>query len=416
MKFDDLNLTEEVKKAIDEMGFEDLKYIQEKVLPHALEGKDVMGHAPTGSGKTLGFTIPIAENVNHGKGVEALVICPTRELTLQVTKVIKDTCKYSNIKTLPVYGGVAIGPQISALKRSDVVVGTPGRLLDHIRRGTLRLDRVKILVLDEADRMLDMGFINDIRHIVSMTSKRRQTMFFSATIPESIIRFSKRFMNQPVHIKLDGNEDKPKINQSYIEVSNKQKFQLLLALIERDDPESAIIFCNTKIESDLVANNLIKNEIDALAIHGDLSQAKRDMVMGKFRKGGVKFLVATDVASRGLDIPIVSHIYNYDIPDDPDDYLHRIGRTARAGREGKAVCILSPSDHNNMRNLHKKYSKLEQEEFEFDLSKYPQMNRSLKSRYSSRRPSYSNRGKGGYSKKGFKPHNQSRKTKRPPRN
>jgi len=415
LKFNDLNLTQEVGKAIDDMGFETTTYIQGKVLPLALQGKDVIGQAPTGSGKTLAFAIPIAEMVTPGQGVQALVICPTRELTLQVTEVMRETCKYRELNVLPVYGGVAIQPQIEGLKRSEIVVGTPGRLLDHMRRGTLRLDRIRILVLDEADRMLDMGFINDIQQIVRRTPRNRQTLFFSATIPKPIRRFSQRFMKDPIHIKPNGSEDKPKINQSYIEVSDEHKFQLLLALIESHKPESAIIFCNTKIEADLLANNLKENNIRALAIHGDLSQARRDRVMEDFRRGEIKFLVATDVASRGLDIPHVSHVYNYDIPQDPDDYVHRIGRTARAGREGIAVCLLSPSDHNNMRNLHQKHPDLGPEEFDFDPYSYPSMNRSLRSKFPRR--GYHPKKSSTRHRRDFKPRRSSRprNTKRPPR-
>jgi ATP-dependent RNA helicase DeaD len=381
LKFSEIKMSPEVRRAIDGFGFTDLTYIQEKAILPAMSGRDVIGQAPTGSGKTLAFGIPIAERLEKGKGVQALVVCPTRELTLQDTGVLKDTCRYNGIKVVPVYGGTAIEPQIRGLKSCEVVVGTPGRLLDHLRRNTLRLNGVRILVLDEADRMVDMGFIDDIRKIIRATPEKRQTMLFSATITRPVHSLSQRFMRNTMVIKPEGKTDAPEIEQSYIEVKNSEKFQLLLALIVMENPDGAIIFTNTKVQADLVANNLLANNQNALALHGDLSQIKREAVMEEFRAGNLRFLVATDVASRGLDIPAVSHIFNYDIPDDPDDYIHRIGRTARAGRKGKAICLLSPSDHDNMRNLHQIHPDLAAERVEFDPSRYAPLDTSMRSKF-----------------------------------
>ncbi len=374
-------MSPEVKRAIDGFGFTDLTYIQEKAILPAMEGRDVIGQAPTGSGKTIAYGIPIAERLKKRNGIQALIVCPTRELTLQVTGVLKDICRHRGIMAVPVYGGTAIRPQVKDLKRCEIVVGTPGRLLDLIRRKDLVLNRIHILVIDEADRMLDMGFIDDVRKIINATPIKRQTLLFSATISRPVHQLSRRFMRNTLIIKSEGTIDTPEIEQTYIEVKNKEKFQLLLSLIVSEDPDRAIIFTNTKVQADLVANNLLTNNQNALALHGDLSQFKREAVMEEFREGNLRFLVATDVASRGLDIPAVSHIFNYDVPDDPDDYVHRIGRTARAGRKGRAICLLSPSDHENMRNLHKLHPDLSGERVEFDPAKYTSLDTSMRSKF-----------------------------------
>jgi ATP-dependent RNA helicase DeaD len=381
LRFSEIEMSREVRRAIDGFGFTDLTYIQKKAILPAMSGRDLIGQAPTGSGKTLAFGIPIAERLDVGKGIQALIVCPTRELTLQDTGVLKDLCRHRGIKVTPVYGGAAIEPQIKRLKKCEVVVGTPGRLLDHLRRGTLKLDGVRILVLDEADRMVDMGFIDDIRKIIRATPRKRQTLLFSATITRPVHRLSEHFMRNTMVIEPEGKIDAPEIEQSYIEVKDEEKFQLLLALIVMENPESAIIFTNTKVQADLIANNLLANNQNALAIHGDLKQARREAVMEEFRAGNLRFLVATDVASRGLDIPAVSHIFNYDIPDDPDDYIHRIGRTARAGAKGRAICLLSPFDHDNMRNLHQIHPDLASERIEFDSSKYTSLDTSMRSKF-----------------------------------
>jgi len=370
LKFEELKLKEEVAKAISDFGFSETTSIQARVIPPALEGRDVIGEAPTGSGKTLAFAIPIAEKIKRDAGVQALVVTPTRELALQVSEVIAKTTRYLRIRVATVYGGVAIEPQIRELRSAGVVVGTPGRLLDHLRRGTLKLGKVKILVLDEADRMLDMGFIEDVQRIIRHTPRERQTLLFSATIPPEIKRLASRFMRSYLHIR-NVEEDKPEIEECFIEVREGEKFQLLQALLEAEKPESAIIFCNTKIVASIVAANLAKHGMSVAAIHGDLSQAKRERVMNSFRAEKLRILVATDVAARGIDIPAVSHIFNYDIPDNGDDYTHRIGRTARGGAKGKAFCLLSPSHHDNMRRVHSAFPHIERREFDAELSRYP---------------------------------------------
>lgn len=281
---------------------------------------------------------------------------------------------------LPSTGGASINEQVKRIKHSRIVVGTPGRVLDHLRRGTLNLRGVKSLVLDEADRMLDMGFIKDIEAIIKKTPRKRQTLLFSATIPGPIKGLSKRFMRQPLYFTKGGEREKPKISHSFIEVENKEKFQLLLAILEKEKVESSIIFVNTKKMADILYNNLKKHSIEAEAIHGDLTQPRREKIMQEFRGGKFKHLVATDVAARGLDIQGVSHIINYDIPANGDDYTHRVGRTARAGKEGRAICILAPEGHDNMRNVHSEHLEVELEELpDFDPQAYPPIDMRLRS-------------------------------------
>ncbi len=376
MKFEELELKEEVMRAIADFGFSETTSIQARVIPPALEGRDVIGEAPTGSGKTLAFAIPIAEKIDGNGGVQALVVTPTRELALQVSEVLAQTARFLGVRVATIYGGVAIEPQIRELKSAGIVVGTPGRLLDHLRRGTLRLGKVKVLVLDEADRMLDMGFIDDVRRIIRSTPRSRQTLLFSATIPPEIKRLASRFMRDHRHIR-NGEEDKPEIEECFIEVREGEKFQLLLALLEAEKPESAIVFCNTKVVASVVAANLAKFGEGVAAIHGDLSQAKRERVMADFRSGRLRILVATDVAARGIDIPAVSHVFNYDIPASADDYTHRIGRTARGGAKGRALCLLSPKQHDNMRRVHRSFPYIARREFDAELSRYPALDHRL---------------------------------------
>ena len=393
MRFEDLKLKEEVARAISGFGFSETTSIQARVIPPALEDRDVIGEAPTGSGKTLAFAIPIAQKVKRNDGVQALVVTPTRELALQVSEVVAQVIRHLGVQVATVYGGVGIEPQIHELRSAGVVVGTPGRLLDHLRRGTLRLGKVKVLVLDEADRMLDMGFIEDVQRIIRHTPRNRQTLLFSATIPPEIKRLASRFMRSYLHLRNNDGEDKPEIDECFIEVGEGEKFQLLQALLEAEKPESAIIFCNTKIMADLVAANLAKRKVSAAAIHGDLSQARREKVMNSFRSGKLRILVATDVAARGIDIPAVSHIFNYDIPDNGDDYTHRIGRTARAGAKGRAICLLTPRQHDNMRRVHRARPHIGREEFDAELSSYPSLDRRLSTISRDRRRRFSKPGR-----------------------
>lgn len=386
MRFENMNLSSEIIEAIRERGYEEATLIQERIVPIALQGKDIVGQSPTGTGKTAAFALPIIQNMNGEKGVQVLVLAPTRELALQIADEMKKLGKNSKVRVVTIYGGQPIQIQLRGLKDANIVVGTPGRILDHLRRGSLKLDKVKFLVLDEADRMLDMGFIDDIKKIIYKTSTKRQTMFFGATIPKEFRYLCKKFMKDYIFIKVDDIAEKPKIEDFFIEVGEKEKFQLLLYLLEKEYPSSAIIFTNTRKMTSILAENLKKHGIDAEAIHGELTQKKREFVLRLFRSRKIKILVATDVASRGLDIDNVSHIINYDIPSNPEDYVHRIGRTARAGRRGKAISLLSRRDHDAMRRIAKFYRSIERRKFkDFSSENYPYIDFSLKPRRKKRR-------------------------------
>lgn len=347
MKFRKLGIIEPIVKAIHEEGFEEPSEIQDKTIPLIIEGKDVIAGSATGSGKTLAFAAGIIQNSVKGKGIQALVLTPTRELTVQVTKELIKFSKYRHLEIAPVYGGVSISPQIDALGRADVVVGTPGRITDHIERRTIRLDKVKILVLDEADRMLDMGFIYYVERIIRQCPLKRQTLLFSATISQDISDIARKYMKDPVKASAETYVDPSKLKQVFYDVPDNIKFSLLVHLLKHEQSGLVMVFCNSRKTTDFVANNLKIAGIDAQPIHGGFPQGKRSRTMANFNSAKAHILVCTDVASRGLDIKGVSHIYNYDIPRDSKDYIHRIGRTARAGEEGKAISLVSQRDYEN---------------------------------------------------------------------
>ncbi len=348
MKFSELGIIEPILKSIE---FDEPTDIQEKTIPLILEGKDVIAGSATGSGKTLVFASGIIQNSEKGRGIQALILTPTRELANQIMKDLTGFSKHKPLNIVSVYGGVSISPQIHGLRVADVVVGTPGRLLDHMERNTINLSKVKILVLDEADRMLDMGFIDSVKQIISQCPKERQTLLFSATISSDIKHLAHNYMNNPIKISVDIYVDPKLLKQVYYDVEDNMKFSLLLHLLKTEPSGLVMVFCNTQRATDFVARHLSKNGVNALAIHGGFSQAKRNQTMMQFHRGKFSVLVCTDVASRGLDIKDVSHIYNYDIPKDPKDYIHRIGRTARAGKEGIAINILSSRDHDSFSAL-----------------------------------------------------------------
>lgn len=342
-----LGICEPVLRSIKDEKFESPSEIQEKSIPLIIAGKDIIAGSATGSGKTLAFASGILKNTEKGKGIQALVLTPTRELAEQVAQALAKFSKYKPLEIIAVYGGVGINPQIRGLKTAEVVVGTPGRLLDHIARNTLRLGKVKTLVLDEADRMFDMGFKDDVERIIRKCPEERQTLLFSATITKEVVLLSKRYMQKPLQVSVDSFVDPKKLVQTYYDVADEQKFSLLLHLLKNESSDLVMVFCNTKRNTDKVTKNLIFSGIDALAIHGGLTQYKRNDVMQRFHTGKFCVLVCTDVAARGLDIRGVSHVYNYDIPRESKQYIHRIGRTARAGAEGKAINILSRTDYDN---------------------------------------------------------------------
>jgi len=349
--FEKLNIDKRVLSAMKEMELSSPTEIQKKVLPAALEGKDVIGQSMTGSGKTLAFAVPILQKIEHDAGIQALVMAPTRELVMQIAAEMKKLARNMNVDICEVFGGVSINPQISKLKYADVVVGTPGRILDHMQRGTIDFRFLKILILDEADRMLDMGFIRDIRKIVSRLPEKRQTMLFSATIPDEVVRISREYMRNPVKLVAQTEVSIEKLAQLYCDVRQDEKISLLIHLINKEKPTLALVFCATRDTTDFVANALFRNNIEAKAIHGGLTQDRRTNLLAGFHKGRPHILIATDVAARGLDIKNVTHVFHYDSPKTTDEYTHRIGRTARIGREGESILMLSPRDHEFFRKI-----------------------------------------------------------------
>ena len=361
MNFDDLNISDEIKKAIVEMGFEKATPIQKKAIPIGLKGMDITAQAQTGSGKTLAFSIPILQKIFvPDRSPQAIILCPTRELCIQVAGEIEKLAKHiKKLKVLAVYGGQSIGKQTRVLKKGvHIVVGTPGRVIDHIQRKNLDLIGVESVVLDEADEMLDMGFREDMETILKNTPHQRQTLLFSATIPRQIRRIAENYQKNPKFIKIGSNKKTiPKITQYSFKTNPKYKFDDLCKLFEAYDVKSALIFCNTKKGVDFVFKNLKKNDYSSDALHGDMTQKIRDKVMNKFRNGNVRFLVATDVAARGLDISNLDVVVNYDVPQNFDDYTHRIGRTARAGNAGFAFTLVTSRDSNLFDNI-KKQSKV----------------------------------------------------------
>ncbi len=354
MKFSDLRIKSSFSETASRMGFEDLTYIQQRTMPLILEGKDVVGQAETGSGKTIAFALPILEKMTPGKGLQALVLTPTRELCVQVTDVFRDFGKAVGAKAISVYGGVGIEPQINNIRTADVVVGTPGRILDHLSRGTISFRDVRFLVLDETDRMLDMGFIDDVERIIRQVPRDRQTLMFSATVSFEIEDIMKRHLRNPVIIYTRSQVDAKKLRQYYYDIHYQgDKFPLLVHLLRNATPGLAIVFCGTKDETSLVAKNLRKQGIDAQEIHGGMSQNMREESLGMLKNEKTDVLVATDVAARGLDIKNVTHIYNYDVPNTGKEYIHRIGRTARAGENGTAVTLLTNRDHDSFRRINR---------------------------------------------------------------
>ncbi len=350
--FNELGLSNPLIRAVTEMGFEETTPIQEKTIPLALERYDLIGQAQTGTGKTAAFGIPMIENLSPDReNIKGLVVTPTRELAIQVAEELNRIGQFKGIRALPIYGGQDIERQIRALRnRPQIIVGTPGRLMDHMRRRTVRLQSVEIVILDEADEMLSMGFVEDIENILTEVPEERQTMLFSATMPKSILDLAQKFMKSPEVIGVKTKEmTVPQIEQYYVEVQEKQKFDVLCRILDIQSPELAIVFGRTKRRVDELHEALSKRGYSAEGIHGDLTQSRRDMVMRHFKEGLTEILVATDVAARGLDISGVTHVYNFDIPQDPESYVHRIGRTGRAGKAGLAVTLVTPREMGHLR-------------------------------------------------------------------
>jgi len=361
--FKKLGLSQDILKVLNELKFEKPTEIQEKAIPLAMAGKDIIGGSATGSGKTLAFASPIIEKLKPNGNVQALIMTPTRELAIQVAESIKQFSKNKRLNILPVYGGVSINEQIRKLHDTDILVGTPGRIQDHINRKTLRLNKVKFLVLDEVDRMFDMGFSRDVERIIDECPKDRQTMLFSATISASIDHLARKHTRNAVEVEVESYVDPTKLKQIYYDTPNNLKFSLLVHLLKDEKSNLVMVFCNTRRNVDFVEKNLKKNKINAVAIHGGLTQNRRSRIMKNFNNATTQVLICTDVAARGLDIPGVSHVYNYDLPSSSDDYIHRIGRTARAGKEGIAISILASRDYDNFSTITRNKSlKIERKE------------------------------------------------------
>ncbi|UAC48480.1 DEAD/DEAH box helicase [Bacillus aquiflavi] len=343
-KFQDLGLSPSTMKAVKRMGFEEATPIQAEAIPLSLKKLDIIGQAQTGTGKTAAFGIPLVEKVDmKNDSIQGIIVAPTRELAIQVSEELYKIGYGKRVRVLSIFGGQDISRQIRALKKKpQIIVGTPGRILDHINRRTLRLENVHTAVLDEADEMLNMGFIEDIEAILAQIPTERQTLLFSATMPAPIQRMAEKFMKNPTVVRVKAKEmTVPQIEQYYLEVQEKNKFDILTRLLDIQSPELAIVFGRTKRRVDELAEALNLRGYMAEGIHGDLSQAKRLSVLRKFKEGTIDVLVATDVAARGLDISGVTHVYNFDIPQDPESYVHRIGRTGRAGKTGMAITFIT---------------------------------------------------------------------------
>ncbi|MEI4770714.1 DEAD/DEAH box helicase [Psychrobacillus sp. FJAT-51614] len=350
--FSELNISASTLKSVQRMGFEEATPIQEGTITHAMEGRDIIGQAQTGTGKTAAFGIPMIEKIDtKNPNIQALIIAPTRELAIQVSEELYKLGYDKKVRLLSVYGGQEIGRQIRALKnKPQVIVGTPGRILDHINRRTLKLDQVQTLILDEADEMLNMGFIEDINTILESVPDERQTLLFSATMPGPIRKIADKFMKDPVEVKIKSKEmTVENIEQFFVKATEREKFDVLSRILNVHQPELAIIFGRTKRRVDELAQALSIRGYLAEGIHGDLSQAKRMSVLKQFKSNKIDILVATDVAARGLDISGVTHVYNFDIPQDPESYVHRIGRTGRAGKHGIAVTFVTPREMGYLR-------------------------------------------------------------------
>ncbi|HEX6543593.1 MAG TPA: DEAD/DEAH box helicase, partial [Ktedonobacterales bacterium] len=360
-----LGLTSDALRAIQEMGFGEPTPIQQQTIGELLAGRDVIGQAPTGTGKTAAFGLPIVERLDVNQlAPQALIIVPTRELCIQVSEAMHNLGKFRELVSLPIYGGQPYERQFRALARGvQVVVGTPGRLLDHLNRKTLDLSTVKMVVLDEADEMLDMGFIEDIETILSALPGERQSALFSATIPPRITRLAEQYLRNPVRVSVAAREAvAPRVRQVYYEVPYQAKSEVLSRILDLETPDSAIVFVNTRRDADMLSEQLNGLGYLALAIHGEITQAQRERSLERFRSGRTQVLVATDVAARGLDIPDVSHVINYDLPLDAESYVHRIGRTGRAGRTGEAVTLVTPRERRQLRlieqGIHRRLERL----------------------------------------------------------
>ena len=350
--FENLGLSEETLKVIKRKGFEEPTPIQVKTIPAILAGdKDIVGQAKTGTGKTAAFGLPMIELLQEKSNkVQSLILTPTRELAIQVAEEINSLKGKKKLSIVPIYGGQSIDLQFRSLKKGvDIVVGTPGRILDHLRRGTLKLDKISFLVLDEADEMLNMGFLEDVSEIMESTGPEKRTMLFSATMPKEIMQIAKKYMGEYDVMKVSkGQLTVSQTDQIYFEVSVADRFDALCRIIDMEEKFYGLVFCRTKVDTDSVGNHLIERGYDADSLHGDMSQSQREKILNKFKRKLLNILVATDVAARGIDVQDLTHVINYALPQDPESYVHRIGRTGRAGKEGIAVTFITPSEYRKL--------------------------------------------------------------------
>jgi ATP-dependent RNA helicase DeaD len=370
-KFKQLGLDQGILTQIHKLGFATPTKIQEESIPLIINGKDVIGESATGSGKTLAFGCGVMKKVTPYQGLQSLILTPTRELAEQVKNSLRELAPGKKFNIIAVYGGVSISKQIKELRMADVVIATPGRLLDHIHRRTINTSNIKLLVIDEADRMFDMGFQRDVEKIIGNCPRDRQTLFFSATIPPEIMNFANRHMKEPEKVFAEKMVDPEKLEQTYLNVTRSMKFHKLMELLGKERSGLSMVFCNSRRATDYVVRHLKAENIKAIGIHGGLTQSKRSMNLNQFNNYRANVLVCTDVASRGLHIDNVSNVYNYDIPKDPNDYIHRIGRTARAGESGKVINLICHTDNDSFSKILRTYRTFEIENLDMPgITKY----------------------------------------------
>lgn len=369
--FDSFGLDQKLLQGVRDMGFREPFPIQAEAIGPLLKGRDLIGQAQTGSGKTLAYALPMLQGIDpRSREIQGLVLVPTRELALQVAGEFERLARHLSSRTVPVYGGASMRVQIDQFQRNfaRIVVATPGRLLDHLKRRTVNLHGARFVVIDEADRMLDMGFIDDVKSILENVPRDRQTALFSATMPSEIVKLSQRYLRDPLRVFVDSDEISVEaLRQSYVNAEEGSKFPILLSILKSEEMEGTLVFCSTKIRADHLAGALARNNVNAEALHGDMSQSQRNAVSQAFRDGRIDVLVATDVAARGLDIPWVSHVINYDMPDDPTMYFHRVGRTARAGEKGTSISLVSHADHDVFKKVKGMTGVLIEQDTRFEL-------------------------------------------------
>ncbi len=348
MNFSELDISQHTVQRLEKEGITEATEVQEKAIPKVFEGKDLLVESETGSGKTLAFSLPIIEQL-EGDETKALVLSPTRELAKQITAEIEMAS--SQIDAVTIYGGVSYEPQIEGAKTANIVVGTPGRVLDLLQKGKIDVENLEYFVLDEADRMLDMGFQDELESIISFLPEERQNLLFGATIPKALTKMCDRYDIDPEIIRIEPGEHTAELEEKYVNVKNNNKLSYLYTFLEEKDRDLAIVFCQTKNTTRWLADKLRKNSIDAQELNGDMSQNQREDTLEKFENGDIKVIVATDVAARGIDVDRVTHVFNYDVPDTADTYTHRIGRAGRQGREGEAITLLESNDHQKFRKI-----------------------------------------------------------------